>query len=76
MTGVLCFSVRENQPLPENKMAKTKDQIDQILDAIFSRFEVRGETPNGLLIVHDRERNERRYLTRADLLAAVQGGTA
>mgnify|MGYP003647102328 FL=1 len=54
----------------------TTDQIDQILDAIFSRFEVRGETPNGLLIVHDRERNERRYLTRADLLAAVQGGTA
>ena len=52
------------------------DHIDQILDAIFSRFEVRGETPNGLLIVHDRERNERRYLTRADLLAAVQGGTA
>jgi len=49
---------------------------DQILDAIFSRFDVRGETPNGLLIVHDRTRDKRRYLTRADLLAAVQGGTA
>tara|TARA_R110000787_G_scaffold115924_2_gene225985 strand:+ start:669 stop:836 length:168 start_codon:yes stop_codon:yes gene_type:complete len=54
----------------------TTDQIDQILDAIFFRFTVRGETPNGLLIVHDWARNERRYLTRADLLAAVQGGTA
>ena len=71
---MLYLHVRENQPLPERIM--TTDQIDQILDAIFFRFTVRGETPNGLLIVHDWARNERRYLTRADLLAAVQGGTA